>query len=211
MNDEEEERTTKKRKIKKEYTEMPVQVKIEEGIVNNYNPYKTLPAIKKESAKTARRRTIATVPVIKFEPKPHQDLVSERVKNLQSISLIPIGKKPAASAAVPVDVSQPTDCRHCGMTFPDALDCLRHKRDVHNTAAVKLSPESLKIYDEVFQKSDKTVCPICMKPTKASSWRRHLGTHSMSLNHVCAICKKGFNRGDHLRQHMKRHLLNGEC
>lgn len=156
------------------------------------------------------------MPVLKCEVtnrkmKPHPSLnnsVCERVKKLDSVSLIPIKKSPATSETI--DIHKPTSCKPCRRVFPNAVEYLRHKREMHLGTNSKLSPETLKVYDKIFMESDKTTCPICMKPTKLMTWRRHLSTHSTQSNYVCEICKKGFNRIDHLKNHKKRHLMEME-
>lgn len=162
-------------------------------------------------AKRIKQETneIPVMPVLKREiPTNHPSLslnhsVSERVKNLDSVSLIPIKK---TKPLVTVDIHKPTNCKLCKKTYPNALEYLRHKREVHLGGSMKLSPESLEVYSKIFLESDRTTCPICMKPTKMMTWRRHLWTHSTQTNYVCEFCKKGFNRIDHLRNHKKRHL-----
>lgn len=162
-------------------------------------------------AKHIKQETIdvPVMPVLKREPSTNNQTlslnhsVSERVKNLDSVSLIPIKK---SKPPITVDIHKPTNCKLCKKTYPNALEYLRHKREIHLGGSMKLSPESLEVYSKIFLESDRTTCPICMKPTKMMTWRRHLWTHSTQTNYVCEYCKKGFNRIDHLRNHKKRHL-----
>lgn len=107
-----------------------------------------------------------------------------------------------------VEVFKKIACLICAEHFENSIDLFRHKREMHSyKKKVKLSPESLKIYDKVFQKSPKKICPLCKKPSTKVGWKRHLQTHSSEVKYFCSICKKGFNRIDHQREHEKRHVV----
>lgn len=125
--------------------------------------------------------------------------------NSDAISLIPIQKSSPSLKKQVIDIHKPTCCKQCGEVFPNAYGCLRHKQQVHLNGSMKVSPDSLKVYNSIFLSSDRTVCPICSKPTKASSWNRHLLIHSAEKNFTCTYCKKDFHRKDHLKNHLKTH------
>lgn len=138
------------------------------------------------SRKTRRIEKLATK-----KPKPKQ-----------------INAKTDQSKPKVISVNQKSKCAHCSAVFNNALDLLRHKRKEHAVEkSIKLSAESLKIYDKVYQNSDKNCCPLCQVPVQKSQWKRHLETHGAVSKVFCKVCKKGFNRIDHKREHEKRHLI----
>lgn len=142
------------------------------------------------------------------QPKSVPETIITSLQNCESISLIPINKPKPNTKAQNVDVYKKVTCRACDKTFENSLDLFRHRREIHtHNKKVKLSPESLKIYDKVFQKSPKKICPLCNKPCTKVGWKRHLQTHSTEVKYFCRICKKGFNRIDHQREHEKRHVV----
>lgn len=73
---------------------------------------------------------------------------------------------------------------------------------------MKVAPDSLTVYNQIFLSSERNVCPICEKPTKASSWNRHLSTHNAQKNYKCDYCQRQFHRRDHLKNHLRTHFNN---
>lgn len=136
------------------------------------------------------------------------------IKSVQNKTTLIKEPKPVENGTTPktkvqkVEVFKKVKCTVCRQLFENSIDLFRHKRDTHSDKKkVKLSPESLKIYDKVFQKSPKKICPLCNKPSTKIGWKRHLQTHSTEVKYFCKICKKGFNRIDHQRDHEKRHVV----
>lgn len=178
------------------------------------------PNIKKKTTNVDLKRvkrepiTIPQMPVLKritSTPKSSKKLptpITEHMKTLEAVSLIPIKKTKSIVRKRPqnININKPTCCKECKEIFPNAFECLKHKQKVHLEDSMKVSPDSLTVYNKIFLSSNRSTCPICMKPTKASSWNRHLVTHSAKKNYKCDYCKRDFHRKDHLKNHLRTHF-----
>ncbi|XP_030767038.1 zinc finger protein 200-like [Sitophilus oryzae] len=99
-------------------------------------------------------------------------------------------------------------CCYCKEVFPDPIDVLRHKRELHQFPKTFLSKEELAPYMEYENISE---CPICFKTMQRieckSIYLKHLLTHSKDYNNECKICGKTFRRMDHCQTHEKKHIV----
>lgn len=101
----------------------------------------------------------------------------------------------------------PLECLYCAKMCENAIDLLRHKRELHRFPKVRLAPVTLEHYDKIYKDTLPDDCPICKRPVKPLQWPRHLKTHSSEKSYACRICKRRFNRSDHLQDHESRHIV----
>lgn len=101
----------------------------------------------------------------------------------------------------------PLECLYCAKMCENAIELLRHKREFHRFPKVHLAPDTLEHYDKIYKETLPDDCPVCKRPVKPLQWPRHLKTHSSEKSYVCRICKRRFNRSDHLQHHESRHIV----
>ncbi|KRY34646.1 Zinc finger protein [Trichinella spiralis] len=115
--------------------------------------------------------------------------------------------------------ARPHPCGQCNKRFKKASHLRNHRRTHVNERPYKCylcergfrTPSALKDHAQFHAGKRRYVCSICRKGfLSRRCLTRHRFVHSDQYPFVCPICYKRFKRGVVCREHIRRHLQDGE-